>query len=217
MQTVSEMANFVELWDHVQSIQLSDHRDQISWIWTTNGEYNAKSAYLAQFNGTYSTFTGEHIWKAEAEGKHKFFAWLLVQSKLLMADNLILRSWPCNPVCALCDQEPETASHLILHCSFARQVWDRLARWTGDLISLPDQGLQVMEWWESELAHLPRKIRRQKAAIMIYAAWNIWKARNHRVFDNKDATPADVMQELKLEMNWRRLACGGDELPYNNV
>ena len=102
MQTVSEMANFVELWDHVQSIQLSDHRDQISWIWTTNGEYNAKSAYLAQFNGTYSTFTGEHIWKAEAEGKHKFFAWLLVQSKAVNSRQLDLEKLAVQPgVCAM--------------------------------------------------------------------------------------------------------------------
>jgi hypothetical protein len=72
MQTVEEMANFVELWDLVQAVQLTDEQDQITWRWTTH----AKSAYNAQFHGSYSTYTGENIWRGEAEGKHKFFAWL---------------------------------------------------------------------------------------------------------------------------------------------
>jgi len=29
-------------------------------------------------------------------------------------------------------------------------------------------------WWEKELAHLSKKERRLKAALMIYAAWNIY-------------------------------------------
>lgn len=88
MQSVSEMASFVQLWDHVQEIQLTEGRDQIKWKWTEDGNYTAKSAYMAQFQGSYSTFRGSHIWQAEAEGKHKFFSWLLIQSKLLTADKL---------------------------------------------------------------------------------------------------------------------------------
>jgi len=44
MQSVSEMADFVSLWDAVQEIQLTDQPDQITWKWTTNGEYTPKSA-----------------------------------------------------------------------------------------------------------------------------------------------------------------------------
>ena len=80
MQSVSEMADFVSLWDVVQDIQLTDQPDQITWKWTANGEYTSKSAYSAQFLGSYRNFHGQYIWKAESEGKHKFFAWLLVQS-----------------------------------------------------------------------------------------------------------------------------------------
>jgi len=51
MQSVSEMADFVSLWDAVQEIQLTDQPDQITWKWTANGEYTPKSAYSAQFFG----------------------------------------------------------------------------------------------------------------------------------------------------------------------
>ena len=118
MQTVEEMANFVKLWDLVQEVQLNNEPDSITWKWTSDGNYTAKSAYNVQFLGSYSHFNGESIWKAESEGKHKFFAWLMVQCKLLTADKLLARHWPCNPICSLCNQEHEIAAHLILHCPF---------------------------------------------------------------------------------------------------
>lgn len=74
MQSVDQMASFVELRDLVQAVQLSDGQDTISWRWTSDGAYTAKSAYNAQFLGSYSNFRGLSVWQAEAEGKHKFFA-----------------------------------------------------------------------------------------------------------------------------------------------
>jgi len=79
MQSMSEMARFVQLRDMVQEVQLNDEQDSIFWHSTSDGVYTAKSAYNAQFLGSYILFRGEHIWQAEAEGKHKLFAWLLVQ------------------------------------------------------------------------------------------------------------------------------------------
>jgi len=74
MQTVEEMASFVQLWDFAQELHLSNTPDSVTWRWTADGVYTAKSAYNTQFLGSYSSFKGDHIWKAEAEGKHKFFA-----------------------------------------------------------------------------------------------------------------------------------------------
>jgi hypothetical protein len=54
------------------------------------------------------------------EGKHRFFAWLLLQCKWLTVDKLLLRNWSCNPQCPFCDQLPEMVVHLCLHCAFAQ-------------------------------------------------------------------------------------------------
>ena len=56
---------------------------------------------------------------------------------------------------------------------------------------------------------LSRKARRTKAAVMIYTAWNIWKERNRRVFDQRFTSPSEVLQVIKNEIMERRLACGG--------
>ena len=164
METVDEMAQFVELWDHVHNVQLLNSEDQIKWNWTTHGDYTSKSAYLAQFNGAYSPFRGDFIWKAEAEGKHKFFAWLLIQSRILTADNLTVRGCPCSSVCVMCDQESETSSHLILHCSFARQVWQQVAPWTGGLVAIPHFDELIMFWWERALGNLPKKHQKNQGS-----------------------------------------------------
>ena len=130
--------------------------DAIKWKWTTHGEYTTKTAYNIQFAGSHSQFVGE------AEGKHRFFAWLMVQSKLLTADNLIKRQWPRDPICSLCSQEQEMADHLILQCCFAKEVWHLASLWTQDLVKMPTEGLSISAWWEQELAGLPKKLRRQR-------------------------------------------------------
>ena len=72
-----------------------------------------------------------------------------------------------------------------------------------------------MDWWEKELAKLPKKIKRKlKAAFMIYTAWNLRKERNRRVFDQKVGSPVEVIQEIKREINDRNMACGGPELSF---
>ena len=48
-------------------------------------------------------------------------------------------------------------------------------------------------------------------------AWNIWKARNRRVFDNKILSPLDVFQEIKAEMHCKTSAYGKPELSLFNV
>jgi len=145
MRTVEEMASFIRVWDLVQIVQLTAEPDQITWRWTTNGLYTAKSVYNIQFVGSYSDFNGTSIWKAGSEGKHKFFAWLLVQCKLLTADKLMARNWPCNPICVLCNQTQETAMHLILHCPFARQVWEKVEDWTRGPVHPPLRHREILK------------------------------------------------------------------------
>jgi len=208
MSLVEEMADFIALWDLVQEVQLTTEEDQISWKWTADAVYTAKSAYEAQFRGSYSSFLPTAIWRAHAEGKHKFFCWLLVQEKLLTADKLQARNWQCNPLCSLCGRLPETAEHLCLHCPFAIQVWGLVSSLSANLIRVPAQGTTIEDWWCESLAQQPQKERRQAAAFLMYTAWNLWKERNRRVFEGKALEPRIILQLIKEEMHLRFRACG---------
>jgi hypothetical protein len=121
MTTAEQMAEFVSLWSLVQEVQFNDSQDEIRWKWSADGSYSAKSAYNIQFVGSFCPFNSKAIWKAKVEGKHSIFTWLLVQQKMLTANNLQTKGIQCDPVCALCDQELEIADPLCLHCVFAKE------------------------------------------------------------------------------------------------
>jgi hypothetical protein len=151
MNSVEEMAKFVIPWDLVQEVQFTDHPDVLQWRWTATSEYTSKSAYRVQLHGSYCTFDVDGIWKAHAESKHKFFAWLMVQCKLLTADKLAARNWPCSPICPLCRVSLESAEHICLHYPFAQQVWYRIAAWTEGLVQFLVQGESMELWWSEAL------------------------------------------------------------------
>jgi hypothetical protein len=161
---------------------------------------------------SYSTFNGELIWKAEAEGKHKFFTWLLLQCKILTKDKLMARNWPCNLIYELCNRHQETAVHLVLNCTFHSKYGRVLRVWTHDLVQVPAIDSDVLDWWQKALVGLPKKLRRLKAATMVYTSWNSWKARNRRVFDQQLLNVVQVIQEIKSEAFVRKMACGAPEI-----
>jgi hypothetical protein len=90
MNDVKEMVELINLWPLAKDVQLSEQKDRIVWKWTVDGRYSAKSVYEVQFRGSFCTFNCQAIWKARAEGKHRFFAWLLIQSKILTTHKLLV-------------------------------------------------------------------------------------------------------------------------------
>ena len=126
---------------------------------------------------------------------------------------MIKRNWPCDPVCKLCDQEQETAIHLCLGCVYAREVWTLMEDWSGGLVRVPEQGLQIEGWWRNSLMHLPKKERRVAAALLMYTVWNIWKERNRRIFEGASLPATRVVALIKEEIGLRQSATGVPSVP----
>jgi hypothetical protein len=127
VNTEDLIEEFVLLFNTLSEIQLNENADTIFWRWTTSGEYTAASAYEAQFLGACPMFRASSIWCAHTEPKCRFLAWMALLGKIPTADNLMKKSWPCNPSCALCYCEAETNDHILTECNFAEAVWDRIA------------------------------------------------------------------------------------------
>ena len=182
--------------------------DEIIWKFTADGQYTAKSAYEVQFRGSYCIFNSQRVWRAHVEPKHKFFTWLLVQEKILTADRMQQRQWPCDPLCQLCRQQPETATHLCLQCPFAQHVWEHVQAWTSSHVKKPSDTMSMEEWWTQEVQLPTKEERRTWAAINMYTVWNLWKERNRRIFEGKETDPVIVFQFMREEMGLRAQACG---------
>ena len=143
------------------------------------------------------------------ENRCKFFAWILVQDKILTARNLQKRGWPHQQQCVMCNGPLETSLHLCLCCPFAKAVWDQILSWEN--FTQLQQQLQVnpthiKSWWEEVATKVPRSERRRLNGVVIYTFWNIWKERNRRIFDNLIQTGPQVAARIKEDIHQRRRA-----------
>ena len=88
MNSEQHLDQFVALWRRAQTVTLSDERDTIRWNATADGRYSAFSACAAQFVGRLKQPHLEQVWKMQAEGKIKFFFWLMLQNRNWTAEKL---------------------------------------------------------------------------------------------------------------------------------
>ena len=149
------------------------------------------------------------IWKTESEGKHKFFAWLLVQCKIPTADKLIpgygLAIRFVHSAINNKRQQHISSFNVPLQGSFGRK-WRHGCN-SQFVYRKTDQ--RSLTCGKRSLLNCQRKTRRLKVGLMLYCAWNIWKEHNMRIFESKGGTSAEVMYEIKMEVDTRKLACGG--------
>lgn len=105
--------------------------------------------YSAACNGEFNLEGSCH-----AEGKLKFFAWLLAQGGkiILTADKLAPRHWPWRPPCSFRDQETEALFIFAFTAlSFFLQMKSGVLveKWVGECIVDIDEGVQTTQiWWE---------------------------------------------------------------------
>ena len=99
----------------------------------------------------------------------------------------------------MCDQEVETAYHLLLCCVFAREVWDRLLRRFHVRLQLPTGASPFVDWWLSSRKRLPKGLCHGFDSLTLLVAWSLWKERNRRVFDAAASSVADVVRMVVVE------------------
>jgi hypothetical protein len=196
----TEIRQFSSLWSKVQQVALDPMvSDSISWVWHNSKTYSASSAYQCQFLGSVSPFQFDKMWAAKVEAKCKFFMWLWLRGRILTSNNLAVRGIPHDDICTLCDQEVETPSHLILSCPFARSVWYLVGTDLGipPLATNAQLAGSIKHWWDDLTSCLDDRAKR----VAIYTAWNIWKERNRRVFQQKSLQEPAILHLIKQDIS----------------
>jgi hypothetical protein len=208
ISTLEEINQFVHLWHKISYVNLTNHADDISWRFTANGTYTTRSAYSIQFAGSFADYEWEGIWRAKVENKCKLFCWLIMQNKLWTADRLIKHGGQANTICQLCRSQQESALHLLAQCSYSQLVWSGLSAWLGASLQPPPTSSyrRLRSWWNAMIqaggqGPLHRQERVQK---LIYTAWNLWKERCRRAFDNKVTDASNLQSLIRSDvLQWR--------------
>jgi hypothetical protein len=138
------------------------------------------------------------IWSYFSEPRSKSFAWLAIHNRVLTADNMLKRSWPCDHFCSFCYCINETTPHILTECNFTEAVWNIISA-SFDLPSYgfmaqsggPDQWLRIIPGAGS------KKIKRKKTGILLTFWWIIWKERNKRIFEHKETSAHQLAVQIK--------------------
>jgi hypothetical protein len=192
------LMGFFCIWDVTRGIHLQPGiSDQHRWLPTANGQYSSKSAYDCFFAGSVYFEPSERIWRTWAPQKCKFFIWLASLNKCWTADRLARRGLDHPDKCLLCDQQEETAQHILVACVFARDIWAQILNKVGLLPLAPEiTDVVFQDWWRKAEQKVPNSKRKGFNSLVILVSWRLWKQRNTCVFDGVSPSIRSMLQEI---------------------
>ncbi|XP_050238285.1 uncharacterized protein LOC126687772 [Mercurialis annua] len=129
-------------------------------------------------SAAFSTF-----WKMKLPPRILFFLWLLARDRISSNVTLVNRGIldSANAGCTICSKE-ENSLHIVLHCHFAWLAWNKLFGMCNLHMVMPYTLLEFLFYWDSVAFKRYRVLWR---TIGFFCVWELWKARNKRIFDNE--------------------------------
>jgi hypothetical protein len=166
------IADYLNIWHQINSWQLSDSSDQVIWRWTTDGKFTISSAYNALYTASHPIPGCDLIWNTWAPLTVKLFLWLALRRRHWTADRRQRHGLDANDHCFLREQEPETIDHIIVSCSFARQVWWSISNILQQPMTAAPHGT-TMEWWLTWRHQWNGEERKGADSIFALVAWEL--------------------------------------------
>ncbi|CAI0460668.1 unnamed protein product [Linum tenue] len=177
---------------------------RLVWLPNPDSGFSVSSMYRALADDLFpgvANYPVVSIWKAIIPTKVCFFLWTLSHSKLRTIDKL--KSWGLNLAnrCDLCKCQEETADHLFVDCTFAREVWFGISR-ACPLVEPPSGDIvTVLHSWPSRV---PDNVNSWFSFAALHSVcWHVWRERNQRIF-NDCSSPARVVSRnaCKAVIEW---------------
>jgi hypothetical protein len=201
--TVPVLIQFLELHQRLTKVVLChDVQDPFSSRWCSSDRCSTRSAYRALFTGQLTVLGAKELWKSRAHNKCYFFVWLVLHGRCWMSDRLFRHGLQTYKDCVLCNQSPKDLDHLILTCSFNREVWFKvLCRCVLQRLS-PSPGEAFAAWWITIRKQVPKARRKAVDSLIILVVWRLWLERNARVFSLSSLAPSSLINSIWDECSW---------------
>jgi hypothetical protein len=129
------------------------------------------------------------------------FLWLAIKNKYWTADQLEKRGLSHPEQCVLCDQEDETAQHILVGCAFAWEFWFHLFAVFNLQQLVPQRNERdSASWWRRASKRVAKEHHKGVNTLIILGAWTIWKHQNVSVFDKASQNVQTALSNLKLKV-----------------
>jgi hypothetical protein len=192
-------AQLASLLPLLASAALSDHPDKRSLPLCSRPGGGLRTASLYKL----CTDDGERdaqfsfVWRNFGPSRVRFFAWLLVKSRIQTRDNLLRKTIVsvAEAGCPMCTASMETASHLILHCPAAEKFWVAVG------VAVPT----AAHIDELHLIRAPLSVPAETAStFLLLGCWHLWKQRNAKVFRGEDPSLPRLLKNCRDDATlWR--------------
>ena len=140
--------------------------------WQSFASVSSKSLFVGQ-----TALQGAKVLrKTKAPPKCKFFGWTVLHNRCWTAHLRYRHNLQDHDRCNLCDQGSETLDHLLVQCSFNRDVWHRLLNPLGLQSLVPSANeFSFVDWWVTSRKRLPKDHNKAFDSFVLLVAWMIWK------------------------------------------
>lgn len=181
-------------------ISLSESPDLLIWVGgDASGTCSVKNLYAAllyQKQLIDDRYWRRQIWDWVIPIKLKLFIWLAGNGNVLAWDALSRRGWEGPGICLLSRLSSEDVNHLLGHCHFTKEVWNRLlshfsikASWSG-----PNLSECFSSWLSKKCA---------PSTLAAHACWQLWAERNNATFENRPPSVSAVFHRILSNFQWQ--------------
>lgn len=127
--------------------------------------------------------------------------WQACKNKVATMVNLISRGvvLPDSGLCVLCGTEPETSSHLFMHCSVSWGLWAAIMNREGLCWVIPGSLESLAAEWDSLAAISDAVLWNLSPYALV---WTLWLCRNEKQFNNKPFSAPAAWDAHLVKISW---------------
>lgn len=182
---------------HLSTISLSDSDDYP--VWTKDGVAAAPGNSFVSAKIYHSLRVSKPrvpwakvVWLKKGIPRHKTLTWLFLLDRCPTRDRILSWGLQTDPLCLLCNHQPESRDHIFFRCSFSSQLWGSFS----SRLRLPP----TIDWDQTvdSLIALNGDVHKRFLAILVWQAaiYEIWRERNNRlhrrIFKTQDSLIASI-------------------------
>jgi hypothetical protein len=171
---VHVLQQFIWLWERVQGMTLLlNTPNKFIWRWLPSKQYSSSSAYRAFFHEQCSLFSAKELAKTSVPPRCKFFLWLVLLDRCWTVARPHRHNLQEDDSCAFCSESSETLEHLMLTCSYSREIWFKLLQSAGWQHLAPSPDVKFPDWWFLSWKRVHKELQRGFDSFFLLVAWSI--------------------------------------------
>ncbi|KAL9663373.1 hypothetical protein QQ045_018759 [Rhodiola kirilowii] len=189
-------------------VQLKDEEvDHIVWTHSEDGRFGVNTLMkdaleIKRTKNKWDTLSFQ-VWSGLAPPKEELLVWRLYHESLPMKESLYRKgvlSATHNLNCDICNQQVESADHLLLQCSWSWQLWSWCILWWGSYWVVPLTMRELLQVWV--IPGTTKTYKRFWKTLSYAIIWTIWEERNKRYFSNQRRSIEEAGEMVKTRLAW---------------